>query len=156
MKNECFGELYYLPYDNLGEWLMKRIHIISSLYCTFDEKTSELPNGINIYRTSRGYKEDQQIIGLELAKLLVNTYIIKRLNIINQDGSQISYMTPINIVLDTMDSEYITTINKSCIESMKSIINHPYFKSCQNIDDINKSISSIKNLNDLFCHIDKE
>ena len=65
MKNENFGELYYLPYDYFGEWLMKRINIISSLYCTFDEETSELPNGINVIvaiQCYQGYNQEDSII----------------------------------------------------------------------------------------------
>ena len=124
---------------------------LSILYCNFGEITGDLPNGINIYSTPlMNMNIDEYKLGIDISKFLVNSYLTEYIYKYNVDGSQISYLSPINIVLDSIDREFITIINKECIENIKSIINHPNFMGCKNIEEIKKCILLVKELNNRF------
>ena len=157
---ESSGELYTLPYLVIGKWLQERLNQISKLFCSFGEKSESLPNGIDIYKTHRGYKKNQQHVGINIALFLVSAYLVKNFIRIKGIDERISYIKPINIVLETLDSDSdsdnITKINQSCIESMKTILNHPHFENCREIEDIIQSFPSVKDLNHRFGKLDTE
>ena len=70
---ETRGEIYTLP-SSKGIWLDNIIKRMSSLYCTFEEKTDTLPNGINLsYKNISGEQ-----IGPEISSFIMRSYIIKK------------------------------------------------------------------------------
>ena len=55
---ECFGELYCLKNDSVGEWISSIIERISALHCIFGVESEVQPNGINIvYKVIWGLEE---------------------------------------------------------------------------------------------------
>ena len=55
-----------------------------------------------------------------------------------------------NLVLDTVNVQYTSIVNKEVIESIVTILNHPHFKGCCSIGDIQKKIASVGDLNERF------
>tara|TARA_A100001037_G_C15105843_1_gene616388 strand:- start:439 stop:885 length:447 start_codon:yes stop_codon:yes gene_type:complete len=146
--DECFGKLYYLNNFH-GSWSLKIIKIINSLYCIFGETTNSLPNGIDITDKSGDYNIKNKF-SIKISSFIVNSYITKRFVKYTQSGGKIKYLSPINIVLDTYDHNHSTTINENCIESIKTILNHPHFNNCKSIKEIERRLSSVESLNNRF------
>lgn len=141
----------YISYDNIpGEWMLQLINKISNLYCNFGEITINLQNGIDVSESpvhlNNTYKLDEYI-----STYIVKSYIDLVQYIIDEedDNTLISYISPVNIVLESVeinnDKEII--INWNCLESIKTILNHPYFSKCKNLDDLKFQISQVPDLN---------
>ena len=45
-----------------------------------------------------------------------------------KDGAKITYLSPVNLVLDTVNMDYTSIVNKEVVESIITILNHPHFK----------------------------
>ena len=138
MTNE-YGKLYILNNYITGKWLNNVIQILTNLYCDFIKKSDEYHNGIKINIDYEGNN-----ISKNIAIFLVNCYIIKYEHIDKEDGEELIYLSPINIVLDRINrSDY-------CLNEINTILNHPHFEGCTNINDINDKILTIPNLNNRF------
>ncbi len=148
-QKECFGKIYRLKNNINQGWNLKTKQLISSLCLDFNEKTKELPNGINIVRRPKSKISDKGI-GMNIASFIMETYITEVIRMINDNGEQIVRLIPINIFLNSIDREYISTINKEAIESIKSIFNHPHFKDCDSKYEIEKKISDVPCFNERF------
>ena len=145
-----YGSLYYLEYSLEGEWMNKINNMISSLYCKFEEETNILPNGINLnqrydYKDKNIYKLDK-----ELSSFLLRCYMIKNLHKIDSDGILCNYKAPVNLVLNYIDRDYVSIINKKCVEQIKTILNHPTFYGCKSLNEIKSRFLNIKLLNERF------
>ena len=132
------GKLYILDNDIKGKWIKNVIMLLNNLRCDFIEKSKIYENGIKI---NMAYEGD--IISNNMAIFLVNCYIMKEEEIHLDDG-MITYFSPVNIVLNEIN------IADNCLNEINTILNHPHFKDCNNINDINKKIFSVPNLNDRF------
>ena len=139
---ECFGELYTLP-SSQGEWLDNLIERMSILRCSFEEKTENLPNGIDLSYTNLFGEQ----IGKEISSFSARSYLIRYLGVIKPDGTYFSYLAPVNIVIHSIDRNYTKLINKEAVESMKTILNHPHFDKCKNVGDIKEWTHLVKDLN---------
>ena len=135
---ESYGKIYKLNNNIKGKWIKNVINNISNLYIYFLEETEEYPNGIKADIKYRGFKNK---IGKELSIFLVNCYIIKRMKKSNLNGEVFIYLTPVNVILDSINnkSDYLKEID--------SIFNHPHFKGCNNIEKIINKTKDIENLN---------
>lgn len=145
-----YGSLYYLENDLEGEWINKINIMISSLYCKFEEETKELPNGINLipkynYRENNLYKLDK-----EVSSFILRCYMIKNLSKVDADGLLCNYRAPVNLVLNYINKEYVSIVNKRCVEQIKTILNHPIFSGCRTINDIKSRFMNVKHLNERF------
>ncbi len=165
-----YGKLFHLPpvEDTCGKWNQQLINKLGSLYCYFEEKNKSLPNGINIFNKKNGWMEEEeglQPLGEYISSFLVNSYLVKNITITcygdmsnsedednggDDDTGIITYLSPVNIVIDTIDRNYTSIINKEAISSIKTILNHPAFNKCTSLNDIKKVIPTIQNLNDRF------
>jgi len=135
---DSYGKLYILDNNVEGKWIRNVIKNISNLYYSSIEKSKDFPNGIKTDIKYRGFKNR---IGEELSKFLVNCYIIKRIKKSKPNGEVFTYLTPVNIILDTIN-------NKSdCLKEIDIIYNHPHFKDCKDIDEIKEKIKEVENLN---------
>ena len=85
-------------------------------------------------------------LGVNIANFLINAYIIRIQSVYKDDGESFTYLSPVNLVLDTLDKDFISLINKECIASIKSILNHPHFSECKNQKHISDACSSVKEL----------
>ncbi len=139
---ECFGELYTLP-SSQGEWLDNLIERMSSLKCSFGEKTEVLPNGIDLSYTN----DSGEYIGKEISSFCTRSYLIRYIGVIKPDGTYYSYLAPVNIVIHSIDRNYSKLINKEAVESMKTILNHPHFDQCKSVGNIKEWIHLVKDLN---------
>tara|TARA_Y100000590_G_C15122807_1_gene789360 strand:- start:20 stop:439 length:420 start_codon:yes stop_codon:yes gene_type:complete len=135
------GKLYILHNNIKGEWIQNIIMLLSNLYCDFIERSEIYENGIKI---NMAYEGD--IISNNMAIFFVNCYIMKEEEIYLDDG-MITYFSPINIVLNEIN------VADNCLNEINTILNHPHFKGCTSINDINKKISSVPNLNDRYKSI---
>lgn len=142
-KEENYGALYCLEDGGRGEWLQGVISIISLLNYDFKEVTDHLPNGINIIYDP--LKRDN-VIGEVISSFLVRCYIIRRITIIKDSGEKFSYLSPVNLILDT----YLNKKNSSCLDSIRTILNHPHFQGCKSIEDITKKIDDVEDFNTRF------
>ncbi|MBG02271.1 MAG: hypothetical protein CL470_08380 [Acidimicrobiaceae bacterium] len=143
------GELYHLKRIHNGEWLCKVINLMSFLYCFSGQKTKERPNGFRVSKVSKMMdNEKRYLFDKTLSQFLISTYIIKKVTIIKMDGESFTYLTPINLILDSLTKDYRSILNDKCIYHIDTILNHPYFKKCKNILDIKKRIPSVKDLNE--------
>ena len=149
LMSECFGELYSLPSNCDGAWNKRLIRILSELHCSFGERTQMTPNGIGVTRI-RDTHNSQNRIGSVIASFIISSYITRHRVKFNGDGGKFTYLSPVNIVLETIDREFISTINEECLEGIISVLNHPHFEGCTSVKEIEARISSIKNLNDRF------
>ena len=73
----------------------------------------------------------------------MRSYIIKKYTISKPNGERFTYLTPVNIILDN----YLNKDASTCVESIKTILNHPHFKGCKDINDIIKKINHVNDLN---------
>ena len=135
---ESYGKIYKLDNNIKGKWIKNIINNISNLYIYFTEKTEEYPNGIKVDIKYRGFKNK---IGKELSIFLVNCYIIKRIKKSNLNGEVFIYLTPVNLILDSINnkSNYLKVID--------NIFNHPDFKNCKDINELKEKIKEVENLN---------
>ena len=135
---DSYGKLYILDNNVEGKWIRNVIKNISNLYYSSIEKSKDFPNGIKTDIKYRGFKNR---IGEELSKFLVNCYIIKRIKKSKPNGEVFTYLTPVNIILDTIN-------NKSdCLKEIDIIFNPPHFKDCKDIDEIKGMVKKVQNLN---------
>lgn len=145
-----YGSLYYLEYSLEGKWINKVNDMISSLYCKFEKETDKLPNGINLnqrynYQDFEAFKLDK-----EISSFILRCYMIKNLCKVNSDGVICNYRAPINLVLNYIDRDFVSIINKKCIEQIKTILNHPIFRGCKSLNDIKSKFLDVKSLNQRF------
>ena len=135
---ESYGKIYKLDNNIKGKWIKNIINNISNLYINFIEETKENPNGIKADIKYRGFKNK---IGKELSIFLVNCYIIKRIKKSNLNGEVFIYLTPVNLILDSINnkSNYLKVID--------NIFNHPDFKNCKDINELKEKIKEVENLN---------
>tara|TARA_B100001029_G_C15039711_1_gene442710 strand:- start:235 stop:762 length:528 start_codon:yes stop_codon:yes gene_type:complete len=143
-----YGHLFQYQYDYSGEWIQDLIRRISSLSCEFEEPSSNLLNGINV--SLRKGIMDNNLLGKEISQFMVCSYMIKNKLKKCKDGAKLTYLSPVNLVLDTVNVHYTSIVNKEVIESIITILNHPHFKGCHSIGDIQKKIASVDNLNERF------
>ena len=123
--------------------MSKLISIISQLNYDFNEITKILPNGINIIYDP--LKQDN-VIGDIISAFLVRSYIIKQYTITKDSGERFTDLRPVNIILDN----YLDNDISTCLDSIKTILNHPHFRGCKNINDITKKIEYVNDLNMRF------
>ena len=138
--NDEYGKLYLLNNNIEGKWINNIIQILNSiLYCDFIKKSDEYHNGIKINIDYEGNN-----ISKNISIFLVNCYIIKYEYIYEEDGEKLTYLSPVNIVLDGINS------SDDCLNEINTILNHPHFEGCTNINDINNKISTVPNFNNRF------
>ena len=142
-EEENFGKLYCLKDGGKGEWIQGVISIISLLNYGFNEVTEDLPNGINIIYDP--LKRDN-VIGDTISSFLVRCYVIKRFTIRKDNGEQLLYLSPVNLILDT----YLNKEKSCCLDSIRTILNHPHFQGCKSIEDITKKIDDVNDFNMRF------
>ena len=145
---KSYGNLFQYKYDYSGEWIQGLIQRISSLSCDFGEPSSNLLNGINV--SLRKSMMDNNLLGKEISQFIVCSYMVKNMVKKCKDGAKITYLSPVNLVLDTINAQYTSIVNKEVIESIVTILNHPHFKGCHSIGDIQKKIASVDDLNGRF------
>ena len=143
-----YGNLFQYQYDYSGEWIQGLIQRISYLSCDFEEPSNNLLNGINV--TLRKSMMDNNLLGKEISQFMVCSYMVKNKVKKCKDGAKITYLSPVNLVLDTVNVQYTSIVNKEVIESIVTILNHPHFKGCCSIEDIQKKIASVDDLNERF------
>lgn len=142
-----YGKLYVLNNNIKGKWIQNIIMLFNKLYCKFINKCEEYKNGIKIASESEGV-----IISEHMSIFFINCYLMKYEEFYDEDGLILSYLRPINIVLDEINAfKYLNEINVyNYLDAINTILNHPHFDQCKNITDINKRISIIPNLNDRY------
>ena len=143
-----YGNLFQYQYDYSGKWIQGLIQRISSLSCDFEEPSNNFLNGINV--TLRKSMMDNNLLGKEISQFMVCSYMVKNKVKKCKDGAKITYLSPVNLVLDTINVQYTSIVNKEVIESIVTILNHPHFKGCCSIEDIQKKIASVDDLNGRF------
>ena len=147
-RTKSYGDIFHYKFDYSGEWIQGLIQRISYLSYEFEGPSNDLLNGINI--SLRESVMDNNILGKEIAQFMVCSYIVKNKVKKCKDGAKISYLSPVNLVLDTVNVHYTSIVNKEVIESIITILNHPHFKGCCSIGDIQKKIASVDDLNGRF------
>jgi len=142
-----YGKLYVFNNNIEGEWIKKIIILLNKLYCNFKESSEEYQNGIEINSESKGV-----LISKKMAIFLINCYLIKHKEYYDNNGISFTYLLPVNIVLDEINFvNYLDEIYiYNYLNGVNTILNHPHFKECKNVSDIDDKISSIPNLNDRF------
>ena len=135
---DSYGKIYKLNNNIKGKWIKNVINNISNLYINFIEETEEYPNGIKADIKYRGFKNR---IGEELSIFLVNCYIIKRIKKSNLNEEVFIYLTPVNVILNSINNK------SNYLKEMESIFNHPHFKGSNNIEKIINKTKDIVNLN---------
>jgi hypothetical protein len=142
-----YGKLYVFNNNIEGEWIKKIIILLNKLYCNFKESSDEYQNGIEINSESKGV-----IISKKMAIFLINCYLIKYKEYYDNNGILFTYLLPVNIVLDEINFvNYLDEIYiYNYLNGVNTILNHPHFKECKNVSDIDDKISIIPNLNDRF------
>ena len=147
-RTKSYGDLFHYQFDYSGEWIQDLIRRISSLSCEFEEPSSNLLNGINV--SLRKSMMDNNLLGKEISQFIVCSYMVKNMVKKCKDGAKITYLSPVNLVLDTINVQYTSIVNKEVIESIITILNHPHFKGCCSIGDIQQKIESVDDLNGRF------
>ena len=147
-RTKSYGDIFHYKFDYSGEWIQGLIQRISYLSCDFGEETKDLLNGINV--SLRNNMVDNNLLGKEISQFMVCSYMVKNKVKKCKDGAKITYLSPVNLVLDTINVQYTSIVNKEVIESIVTILNHPHFKGCCSIEDIQKKISSVDDLNGRF------
>ena len=143
-----YGNLFQYQFDYSGAWIQGLIQRISSLSCEFEGPSDGLWNGINV--SLRKSIMDNNLLGKEISQFMVCSYMVKNKVKKCKDGAKITYLSPVNLVLDTVNVQYTSIVNKEVIESIVTILNHPHFKGCHSIGDIQKKIASVDDLNGRF------
>ena len=147
-RTKSYGNLFHYEFDYSGEWIQGLIQRISYLSCDFEEESKDLLNGINV--SLRKSIMDDNLLGKEISQFLVCSYMVKNIVKKCKDGAKITYLSPVNLVLDTVNVNYTSIVNKEVVESIITILNHPHFKGCCSIEGIQKKLSSVDNLNERF------
>lgn len=147
---ECFGELYCLKNDFPGEWIISIIERINALQCIFGVESQIKPNGINVVYKVKWGLEESDTLGKVISSFLVRSYITKIFRKFNPDGEECIYLIPINLVLSTLDRDYTILVNKECIQTIMTILNHPHFSGCTSVEEIEKRLPNVKDLNNRF------
>ena len=148
VRTKSYGDLFHYQFDYSGEWIQGLIQRISYLSCDFEEPSNNLLNGINV--SLRNNMVDNNLLGKEISQFMVCSYMVQNIVKKCKDGAKITYLSPVNLVLDTINVQYTSIVNKEVIESIVTILNHPHFKGCCSIEDIQKKISSVDDLNGRF------
>ena len=148
VRTKSYGDLFHYQFDYSGEWIQGLIQRISYLSCDFGEETKDLLNGINV--SLRNNMVDNNLLGKEISQFMVCSYMVQNIVKKCKDGAKITYLSPVNLVLDTINVQYTSIVNKEVIESIITILNHPHFKGCCSIEDIQKKIASVDDLNGRF------
>ena len=148
VRTKSYGDLFHYQFDYSGEWIQGLIQRISYLSCDFGEETKDLLNGINV--SLRNNMVDNNLLGKEISQFMVCSYMVQNIVKKCKDGAKITYLSPVNLVLDTINVQYTSIVNKEVIESIITILNHPHFKGCCSIGDIQKKIPSVGDLNERF------
>ena len=145
-----YGKLYHHRADITGEWMQGLIQRIGSLSCEFFVESDNLMNGIKVSLHQKGTL-NKDLLGKEIAEFMVCSYVIKhRIKVCTETGATMSFLPHVNIVLDTINNNYITIVNKEVIESINTILNHPHFEGCDSIEKIQHKIQSVEGLNGRF------
>ena len=69
---------------------------------------------------------------------------------VDPDGLLCTYRAPVNLILNSINKEYVSIINNKCIEQIKTILNHPTFEGCKTLNDIKSRFMIVKHLNERF------
>lgn len=146
-RTKSYGNLFHYQYDYSGEWIQGLIQRISYLSCDFEEPSNNLLNGINV---SLRKSIMDNLLGKDISQFMVCSYIVKNKVKKCKDGAKIAYLSPVNLVLDTINVQYTSIVNQEVIESIVTILNHPHFKGCCSIEDIQKKIALVDDLNGRF------
>tara|TARA_Y100001980_G_C14278672_1_gene113923 strand:+ start:38 stop:517 length:480 start_codon:yes stop_codon:yes gene_type:complete len=147
-----YGKLYILHNNILGHWATELVKKLNTLHCSFEDIPDKfksdnpdyLKNGINVNYYPTDIKNNYQFDN-DISSFIINTYINTYDYIIEQDGSTFIIVTPINLVLDSVKKNLVIT--QECIENIKTILNHPYFDGCKNLEDIKKVFRNIPDFN---------
>ena len=112
------------------------------------EISGDNPNGI--YLEYNVPSKEEQTLGIDIAKFIVRSYIVKYI-VKEKKGEWFTAPTIINIVLNEINKDGI--INTSVLEKIITVLNHPHFKGCNNIHELQKKASSVDNLNERYDRI---
>ena len=136
MDSRCidYGKIRY-EYNELNAlWINSHIKSFQ-LFCHFIEPNDYLYNGIEVKS-----EQSSNPLNKELLNILFRTQIQKKYEIIDEEtGDYIIAPEYINLMM-----EYCDSCNQKCLESINILLNHPVFKGCQNIKQINDCIKHIK------------
>lgn len=167
-NEEPFGELYCLKTDDftpeeqleiekMNTWNQKIVRKMSTLHCEFTTPSHILPNGINVVQKKHINLFNPGIfeLGKGISKFILNTYLVKRIVKVDETNGEkiLTYNSPVNVFLDKIDKQFVSILNNSSIESIKSILNHPHFTGCKSVQDIQNRIPTVKDLNKRFITI---
>ena len=149
MRNQSFGKLFHHPnqYACSSKWMRGLITRISVLSYNFGIESENLPNGISV--SLRKSIMDTALLGKGIAQFMVCSYVAKNKIKICPNGATMTYNPIVNLVLDTVDVNYVSIVNPAVIESIVTILNHPHFKGCNNIEDIQEKIESVSLLKEI-------
>ena len=154
-----WGPLFQHDLNYDGKWIKDIIQKISDLSFVLKKSTKDNPNGIYVGSTKTRYykivggflseEREPPKLGIDIARFVVSTYITKQILRYNpQSGEKFTTPSTINIVLNEINNENIIT--NEVIHNIMTILNHPHFKGCNNIDDIQEKISLVPPLNNRF------
>ena len=151
MRYHSYGKLFHHRADITGEWVQGLIQRISALSCEFHVESDNHINGINVSLRKKSVVDTDDILGEEIAEFMVCSYVIKNKKKVCKDSEETMTFHPhVNIVLDTLNNDYVTIINKEAIESINTILNHPHFKGCNSLEDVQGAIQSVEELGGRF------
>ena len=151
MRVRSYGKLFHHRADITGEWIQSLIQRISTLSCEFHEESGNFMNGINVSLRKKSVVDTKDILGEEIAEFIVCSYVIKNKKKVCKDTEETMTFHPhVNIVLDTLNNDYVTIINKEAIESINTILNHPHFNGCDTIEEVQEAIQSVEELGGRF------
>ena len=151
MRYHSYGKLFHHQADITGKWIQGLIQRISALSCEFDVESDNFMNGINVSLRKKSVVDTKEILGEEIAEFMVCSYVIKnRKKVCKDTGETMTFHPHVNLVLDTLDNNYVTIINKEVIESINTILNHPHFNGCNSIEEVQEAIQSVEELGGRF------
>tara|TARA_B100000686_G_C16722579_1_gene935843 strand:+ start:910 stop:1443 length:534 start_codon:yes stop_codon:yes gene_type:complete len=148
VRTQSYGKLFHHAneYACSNKWMKGLIQRISSLSCEFDLESKDLSKRINVSHR-KGITDDKENLGKGVAQFLVCSYMIKNMiKVSYKSGELITYHPPVNLILDSVNVDYTSIVNKEVIESIQVILNHPHFEGCNSIEDIQKKIPSVEKL----------
>ena len=146
--SQGYGPLFHHPgIDVSGKWITGLIEKISSLSCDFGVTSTRLINGINVSIRKGILDDPKDHLGEEISKFIVCSYMEKNMVKYLKTGGNITYQPVVNLVLDTIDKDYTSIVNKDAVESIITILNHPHFSGCNSIEDIKDRLSTVEKLN---------
>lgn len=142
-----YGNIYILNNNIEGKWIKNILLLLNKLYCNFINLSEDYQNGIKVNNNNEG-----ENISNKICIFLLNCYLMQYKEQFNEDGYIIGYYTPINIILDEINT--YKYLNNFCIynylDGINTILNHPHFKECKTVLDIEYKINLIPNLNNRF------